>query len=131
MSKGPKIKPRILEVITREALKDRNKPRGQLAVELQKIIESMGEIAPALDTLEKQISTARNHAPSPLDAPFSLASLTEYDIAPEALPAVLRVWKLNQALGNPFSIRQAKWVARLYAVIPDTLDQYRDDVAVF
>ena len=118
MSKGPRIKPTVKRVIVWEALKDRNKPRRQLVVELIDIIEGMGEIAPAEETLEKLISRARNHPVSPLDAPFSLASLAEYNIPPEAMPTIIWVYKqMFRESPQHFTIRQALWVARLHSII--------------
>lgn len=122
MSKGPRIKPTVRQVIVVEALKgcNKNKPRGQLAMELEAIIgeKGMGEIVPGRETLLKLISRARNHPVSPLDSPWSLARLAEYEISPEALPVVLQIWRQRLAYFGPLTIRQAQWVARLYRLIP-------------
>lgn len=55
------------------------------------------------------------------DRRWSLGCLNDHPIPPEALPVVLKVWKSYVMRGSPyfFSVRMAKWVARLYAVIPD------------
>ena len=122
MSKGPRIKPTVKKVIVYEALKDRNKPRRQLVVELIDIIEGMGEIAPAEETLEKLISRARNHPVSPLDAPWSLGCLAKYDIPPEALPKVMFIYekRLREAEQH-FTIREVLWIARLHKTIDDPI----------
>jgi len=122
MSKGPRIKPTVRQVIVGEAVKDRKKPRRQLMVELQNIIESMGEIVPAEETLEKLISFARNHPVSPLDEPWSLGSLAEHDIPPEALPVVMCIYeKRLRELEQHFTIREALWIARLHKTIDDPI----------
>ena len=63
--------------------------------------------------------------PDPQDKPWSMATLDEYPISPEALSMVLNVWKRHVkivALGFPwgiFTIRIAKWVTRLSGVATD------------
>ncbi len=56
-----------------------------------------------------------------MDKPWTLASVERYPIPPEALPIVMRVWKQQLNWFEPFTIRQAKWVGRLYKVIPEDL----------
>jgi hypothetical protein len=122
MSKGPRIKPTVKRVIVWEAVKDRNKPRRQVMVELQNIIESMGEIVPAEETLEKLISQARNHPVSDLDAPWSVGCLAKYDMPPDALPIVMKIYegRLREEEQH-FTIREALWIARLHKIIDDPI----------
>ena len=125
MSKGPRIKPIVRRTIVGEArdARNKNKPRRQLMVELQTIIERMGEIVPSEETLEKLISWARNHPKSPLDEQFSLASLAEYHIPPEAVPVI--VWVYRKRLREEethFTIRQALWIARLHTFFNPATD---------
>jgi hypothetical protein len=55
-----------------------------------------------------------------LDKPWSTMSLVKYPIPPEALPSVLQVWVwARENMDSKFTIRQAQWAARLYAVIKD------------
>jgi len=57
------------------------------------------------------------------DSPWSTATLERYpDLSiepptPEALSAVLHVWRLHTEKGIGFSIREAKWTGRLSALI--------------
>ena len=44
---------------------------------------------------------------------WTMASLNELELSPEAIPYVLQVWRYSVNLGAEFTIRQAKWVARL------------------
>ena len=127
MSQGPKISNKVKRIIYEEALRDRSYPRTAVAAKLADIIEKMGEPVPKLETLEKMISHARNHAPSPLDAPWSLGSLVEYPIAAEDLPRVLQVFVQQEVVNkhrppeiqHPLTIRQALWAARLSPLIED------------
>ncbi len=54
-----------------------------------------------------------------MQEPWSLSTLDKYPIPPEALPAVLECWRYTINLGDPLTIRQAKWVARLYFIFTD------------
>jgi len=49
-----------------------------------------------------------------LGSPWSLGSLTEYPIPPEALPTVVSFYKKRLAEGGVLLIREALWTARLY-----------------
>jgi hypothetical protein len=76
---------------------------------------------PEIEVLERKISLLRNH---PIDdKPWSMATLDENPIPPEAIPAVLEVWKFRVARDEVFTIREAKWVARLSAKVKDK-DKY-------
>lgn len=120
MSKGPRISPTVKRTITEEALRERNKPRRALVAELRDRIERMGEPVPADETIEKLISWARRHEPSPEDAPWSLGACAKIGIPLGSIPAVLRVWKHHLACSSrALTIREAKWVARLQAALPD------------
>jgi len=54
-----------------------------------------------------------------LQKPWSMATLDEYQLSPESLPSVARVWRYTLITGEQFTIRQAKWVSRLYDFQPD------------
>lgn len=51
--------------------------------------------------------------------PWSMAALNELELSPESIPHVLQVWRYSMNLGAEFTIRQAKWVSRLYAQVTD------------
>ncbi len=114
----PPIKPSIKTFIYLKALRERNIPRAVLACELRDVIvNKMNEVPLSEETIIKLISLARNHPPSPLDNPFSIASLAEHDIPPEAGPAVMSIYKKLVSENEGFSIGEAQWVARLYKII--------------
>jgi hypothetical protein len=116
-NRGPKISKDIMVLICDKALKS-SKRRTKLAEELEEIIQNKGWRSPTIETMEKLISKARNHK-NEQDKPWSIASLDTYSIPPEALPAVLAEYarhklKEDDTIANTdFTIRQAKWVARL------------------
>lgn len=112
----------VKRLIVEAAVTNKQKPRIALAIELQNLIERMGEVVPSEGTIERLISQARNRDPRPQDNPWSLVSVEQYPtlFPPEALPSVLQAWVYVQEHQDfPFTIRQAKWVALLFAVIKD------------
>ncbi len=118
MPKGPKISAAVAELIATEAIERRDMNREALAAKLEDMIERMGQPVPVTDTIKQMISKARN-APDPLNDPWTLAASAKSGISPDALPAVLRVWKLCLATDQWFTIRHAKWVGQLYTVMED------------
>lgn len=74
-----------------------------------------GTISPAKATLP---TTER---PLGLEAPWSLgvSAQPEYGITPEATGDLLAVWKYCLAIGHVFTIREARWVARLRDAIAE------------
>ena len=119
-NRGPKISPTIRALIMYEALNDK-RPRRVVAVNLQKQIERLGESVPGEETLLRLISEDRNNE-HPEDQPWSIATLKDFPIvSPDVLPSVLKSWAYaREHLEAAFTIREAKWVARLCYVIKDT-----------
>ena len=116
----PKIKSVVKRTIYSHALKYKNTPRLALAVEIQHLLEEMGEIVPSEETIIKLISQARNNPDSPIDETWSLGSILEYPIPADALPMVMSIYerRLMQGDGDEYlTIREALWVARLYKLI--------------
>jgi hypothetical protein len=60
-------------------------------------------------------------APAELDKPWSMAILDDYPqlFPPGVLPSVLDIYRYAIEIGNIFTIRQAKWVARLSGFFKD------------
>lgn len=80
---------------------------------------------PGLSAIRKVLTEVKKKVsePSLEDKPWSTATLDSYPIPPEALKAVLEVWKLridSEEWNFSFSIREAKWAARLSGLIKDT-----------
>ncbi|NQT74670.1 MAG: hypothetical protein HQ553_18180 [Chloroflexi bacterium] len=48
------------------------------------------------------------------DIPWSMATIERYPLPPEAIPKVLRIWKLLRTEGKSLVLREAKWIARLH-----------------
>jgi hypothetical protein len=115
MSKGPKIKDWIKWYIGTEAGKNRAEPRDSVAQRIEEFLKDK-ESVPSRDTLNKMISSARNSNDSE-DNPWSVLALADYDIPPEALPIVMNAWVKALVDDAPLTIRQVKWIARLYCIL--------------
>ncbi len=99
--RGPKIPADGLRMIREEALRFPRVLRRELAEHLRTSFEQKGWPLPEVETLEKKISEVRNKRDE-LDKPWSLVSLTEHAIAPDALPYVLKVWARSLTInGSP------------------------------
>ena len=78
---------------------------------------------PRLNTVQKELAKIRKRdamrqpESKEIDTPWGTIRMAEYPIPPEALPSVLKVWVwIQENMSGPFTIRQAQWAARLYAV---------------
>jgi hypothetical protein len=115
--KRANITPEGRAIIASRALGHPRIQRTSLAEKLQEELEAMGQDVPKLEVLERMISSFRNHEThDPQEKPWSIATLADYPIPPQALPAVLKAYKAQAEKGRPLTIRQAKWVSRLSAI---------------
>lgn len=125
-----RILPEIRQGIFEAAIKDRQMPRSDLADQLS---EQYGDKSPRLDSMKKLISHARNHKRSELDKPWTILSLKDYPVLPEAIPVLLQIQN-SESITNIFtiedmatkkkttanwvlSIREARWASQLYPTI--------------
>ncbi len=75
-----------------------------------------------LGAVQKELTKIRKNPSSPLDEPWSLGSLAEYEIPPEAMPTVMSAYKKRLAEKDVLTIREALWIGRLHnAVDPPDL----------
>jgi len=110
----PSIKPHVKQLIYARALRDKDIPRPALAAELRKFIsDEMGEIPPTEETMIKLISEGRNLPATDEDEPWSVAASVKYGWPPEATKDLFDIWRASLAMGNPISIRQAKWIVHI------------------
>ena len=97
--KAPTVRNEVLSILR---ARDRNCPEGW----------------PSLSKVQKILATVRKNKekPNPQDEPWSINTLQDYPIPPEALPKVLESYKARLAEGTPLTVREAKWIARLSAI---------------
>lgn len=118
--KRAEITQKNLADIMSQALAYPRIPRTELAEKIQETITWKGS-TPEVEVLERKISWFRNHAKDgPQENQWSMAALEDYPLPSAALSAVLAVWKLKVESGSTFTIREAKWVSRLYELKKDT-----------
>ena len=104
-------------------LEFRDMKRTKLAEKIQAEVRWPGN-PPKIEVLERKISRYRKQVIDyPEDKPWSMATLDKYPIPPEAIPAVLACWKQRVRSRSILTIREAKWVSRLYALMADEVHQ--------
>lgn len=77
--------------------------------------------APKLNAVQKIMQQRRKIAEgvdTNLDAPWSLGLSAIYRIPSEANPELIEVWKWCFVVGLTFTVREARWVARLREIVP-------------
>jgi len=70
------------------------------------------ELLPGLSTVQKYLKKVKDNS-SPLDKPWSLGSLVEYEIPPDLVPLVVALDFGLQGQGQSLTIRQTRWIVRL------------------
>jgi hypothetical protein len=125
MAKGPPITEGVEAVI---AIVHRKHPkwkapmvRNEVDYILHKEDHKLPPHWPSLSSVQKVLATVRkkDNKPNPEEMPWSTATLDSYPISPEALSIVLKMWKSRIEKGDTFTIREAKWVARLSRLLED------------
>jgi len=116
----------------RERVRDRIKkilstPDPKLSsVKRERLSKLLSSDWPGLSIVDQMLSSYRKEdkeiAKEGLEASWSMAILDKKEIAhmftPEAISTVLKVWKFRTQKEIDFTIREAKWVARLSGINP-------------
>lgn len=109
--------------VCRYALEFRAMQRTKLAEKIQSEVHWSGK-PPEIEVLERKISYYRKHAiDDPEDKPWSMATIDEYPVPPQAIPAILACWKQCFQDDTVLTIREAKWISRLYALMAEEVRQ--------
>jgi len=121
MAKGPLMTPEI-EAQIAKLYKDHPKwkapeIRNFMERQLRETNPKLPKGWPGLSVVQKTLATVRKNiqAINPEDRPWSIGTLDDYPIPPEALPKVLEAYKDHTTKGIDLTIREAKWVVRLSA----------------
>jgi len=82
------------------------------------------EDGPSLRTYEVYLQKMRpkRELADPLDDPWTLSASIDHNIPPSSTQALLKAWRICQAIDHTLTIRQAKWIAYLSTVITSTPD---------
>ena len=138
MAKNPIITDDIKALIAQFCLRHPSWKAKDIQIRVSQVLHSRNPQLPSgwpgLSAVQKVLATVRKSHDDPQDKPWSMGTLIEYPIPPDAIPAVLKVWKLcddavrkygvNKGEGSlafdpTLTIRGAKWVARLAHVTDD------------
>lgn len=109
----PKEERGIVEYVLRD--ESRQKSREKLAKEINRMLPEKEKASELY--LKKRISEIRSKEDSEGE-PWTIGA--KVDISHEALPVLLRCWKEAQLSESSFTIREAKWCARLSTFIKDS-----------
>ena len=135
MAKGAVMTTQIKNLIAKIYLNDRSiKPtpaREKLLTRMKEIglDKIFGHDYPSVSSVSKELTRIRNNDENralglkDLDKPWSVLSLADFPLPPEALPFALKAWA--QALVSdkrPLTIRQANWIGRLYHIYSKDTD---------
>lgn len=131
MAKGPRITPKVRNMIASIFLKDGNLIAKEVVEELRK---SLGEQAPGLSAVQKELTRIRRspNVASELDRPWEIGALGKYDIPAEIIPIIielLRTRSNNEKItGRSFlTIRQVLWITRLAPL----MDSIKEDILAY
>lgn len=125
MAKGPKITDEVLRQIAAVYIEHPEWRAKEIQCEVNTRLRQGNPKAnpswPGLSTVQKEVTKIRGKYADTVElgqeAPWSFQSLDNYPIPPEALPSVLRAWVYTREYeALEFTVRDAKWVARFYAV---------------
>ncbi len=127
MAKGDIITEEVKEIIVDVFLAHPNWLAKEVMNEVHRRLgkrKSKGYTWPGLISIRKILAEIRKQPRSGEDRPWSIATLLKHQvISPDALPSVLKAWVYaREQLKVEFTVREAKWVARLCYVLKDDID---------
>ena len=125
MAGGPKITEQIQQLIVDTYLEhpDWVAKQVQKAVDDEVRRKGLATQGPGLSAVQKKLAAYRSSfnkqaSLKTFKTPWSLGSLCDDDISPDATPVILAVQKLRRLRKEaPLTVPEAKWVARLYRFV--------------
>jgi len=118
MSAGPRIPKSAKLKINEISLACWDKSPEELLDPIKKAIGRLVGRMPVDRTILNYISSARQGEPSPFDKAWGLGIPIEYGIPIEANNDLLNIRRWGIAVDRTFTIREAKWAARLRGTVP-------------
>ena len=139
MAKGPIVTDRVEALIASVHQKHPKwkapMVRNEVSFFLRKENPKLPSSWPSLSTVQKVLAKVRRRLKElpvdPQDKPWNMGTLDEYPMPPDAILAVLNVWRFDEEQKHKFgkqgyakfpfglTIRRAKWASRLSRVIMD------------
>lgn len=143
MAKGthltPEVKSRIAQTYLEHPDYGPTKVREELLKRMKEdgLDRNFGPDWPGVSAVGKVLTDIRQEesklGPDKEDRPWSVSALADNNIPPEAFPVVMKAWAKALEDDRLLTIRQVKWIARLYSLHPDlkTLNiDYLIDIAL-
>lgn len=129
MPRGPEITDEVKRFIAEVSTEHPDWTAKEVAGEVQGRLRRLGHQIrpgwPGLSIVQIKLKEMRDRKmreePLGVDSAWSIGRLAEYPIAPLAVPKVLAIQDLR-AGHEPLTIREARWVGHLRAVIEDTTE---------
>ncbi len=130
MAGGPKITNQIQQLIVDAYLEhpDWVAKQVQKAVDDEVRRKGLATQGPGLSAVQKKLAAYRSSfnkqaSLKTFKTPWSLGSLCDDDISPDATPVILAVQKLRRLQEEaPLTVPEARWVARLYRFVHPILE---------
>lgn len=129
MAKGAHLTPEVKHLISRIHSEHPDYGPTKVHEELLEIMkekgldQNYGSDWPGISAVTVMLKNIRDKetklGPDPEDCPWSLWDIMEHPIPGDALPIVLMLWADQLDYGKPITIREAKWIAKLYYVFKD------------
>jgi len=120
MPLGRQITKEVRQLIARVYLEHPDWRAKEIQAEVNSRLENPSW--PGLSAVQKELAKIRRkqiRSPNPEDEPWSVA-IRHDGIPPGALPSVLKAWiYAREHFKTAFTVREAKWVARLCYVLKD------------
>jgi len=126
MAKGPLITDQTLQRIADVFLRNPTWRVKQIQVEVERQMRSR---APGISAVQKEVTRLRKRVAevpaSDLDKPWNMSTLSEHELPPKIIPVLVEMQKLQKSgwfgpTATELTVRQARWVCRLYYLIAET-----------
>lgn len=129
MAKGPRITDEVIKLIAQVYLEYPNwrakEIQSEVNARLYNANPRLNPGWPGLSAVQKELTKIRRrdamrHPESKrIDERWSIGTLAEFNIPPEAIPKVFQIQQNRRDAEKPQTIRQAMWAGRLHMLIED------------
>ncbi len=129
MAKGPKITDEVIKLIAQIYLEYPNwrakEIQSEVSARLYKANPRLNPDWPGLSAVQKELTEIRKRdavrqpESKKIDKRWSISTLAEFNIPPEAIPKVFQIQQNRKDAEKPLTIREAMWAGRLHMLIED------------
>ena len=129
MAKGPLITDEVIKLIAKAYLEHPEWRAKEIQSEVNTWLRTKNHRVnpewPGLSTVQKELTKIRKRdamrqpESKRIDELWSIGTLAEFNIPPEATPKVFQLQQKRTDAEKPLTIREAMWVGRLHILIED------------